>query len=194
MSMIVVKDWVMASDTQMLVACGTSAEYREIEKKIHLDIENQFVLGIVGSSVDRVCLALIQNMLRVRLTAFYLGYDACNPLEFTDEETMLLTGYATDNNRLIYLATAEHVWFIKWIKDEEQLEIRLEQPGEFFCMGSELRFANIYHKAGLSAPEIIERISVLSPTCGGESTVINLKKLAKFPRTTAKKSTRRSTK
>ncbi|MNS01236.1 hypothetical protein D3C72_325130 [compost metagenome] len=71
---------------------------------------------------------------------------------------------------------------MKWMKDEETLEIRLENSGEFFCMGSELRFANIYHKAGFGAVEIIDRISNLSPTCGGETVSVNLKKLAKFPR------------
>lgn len=182
MSMIVVKDGVIASDTQMLVNCGTRTEYAEIEEKLHLDENNQFVLGIIGSSVHSIDLALIKNMIRVRLTHFYLGYDRANPLEFSDEETMLLTGYATDNSRIIYLATAEHVWFIKWIKDDEKLAVEEKRISDYNSAGSEVVFANVYHAAGFDAATIIERIARITNTCGGGVHSIDLRKLKKFPR------------
>lgn len=183
MSMVVIKDGVIAADKQMLVNCGTRVEYREIGDKLHIEDEKRFVIGVVGSDPHKTDVALIKTLLTARLTAFYLGYDEGNPLEFTDEEAMILTGYAVGNARRLYLVTAENCWFISWDKDEKELNVRAEDINRFHCTGSEINFANTYHKAGLGAVEIINRLGKQTATCGMGCDFYNLADLKKFPRT-----------
>lgn len=190
MSMVVIKDGVIAADKQMLVNCGTRIEYREPGTKLFKDSAGRFVIGAVGSDMHKIDLALIQTLLNVRLAAFYLNYDDANPLEFTDEEAMILTGYANGLDRRFYVATAEHAWFIMWKKDEKHLEVKPESITVFNGTGSELVIANVFHKAGCSAVEIIQRIGRLTGTCGFGHDSFHLNRLKKFDRSVPTKKTR----
>lgn len=182
MSMVVIKDGVIAADKQMLVNCGTRAEYRELGLKLHIEDEKRYVIGVVGSDLHKTDMALIKTLLTARLTAFYLSYDEGNPLEFTDEEAMILTGYAAGNTRRLYICTAEHVWFVLYDKEDKELTVRPEDITQYLCMGSEVNFANTYHKAGLGAIEIINRLNKATATCGMGCDFYNLLELKKFPR------------
>ncbi|MCO6704772.1 hypothetical protein [Streptomyces sp. CHB9.2] len=183
MSMVVIKDGIIAADKQMLVNCGTRIEYREVGNKLFIEDEKRFVVGVVGADPHRADMGLIKTLLTTRLTAFYLSYDEGNPLEFTDEEAMILTGYAAGISRRLYVATAEHCWFISWRTEEKDLEVRAEDIHRFNATGSEINFANAYHKAGLGAIEIIHRISKATATCGLGCDFYDLTTLKKFPRT-----------
>jgi hypothetical protein len=182
MSMVVIKDGVIAADKQMLVNCGTRVEYREPGLKLHIEDEKRFVIGIVGSDPLPVDVALIRTLLTARLTAFYLSYDEGNPLEFTDEEAMVLTGYAVGNARRLYVCTAENLWFICYDEDKKELTVRAEDITRFHCTGSEINFANTYHKAGLGAVDMINRLNKQTATCGMGCDYYVLSDLKKFPR------------
>lgn len=183
MSMVVIKDGVIAADKQMLVNCGTRIEFRERGSKLFIEDEKRFVVGVVGADPHRADMALIMTLLTNRLTAFYLSYDEGNPLEFSEEEGMILTGYAAGVARRMYVATAEHSWFIAWRTEEKDLEVRAEDIHRFSATGSEINYANVYHKAGLGAIEIVNRLGKATATCGLGCDFYDLTTLKKFPRT-----------
>jgi hypothetical protein len=181
--MAVVLNGVLATDSQMLNRLRERDEYLSVGKKLFVSPDKRAVIAVVGSEWDSIELALVWTIIQARLTAFYLSYDAGNPLEFSDEERALLSGASSKGKvvRRFFLATRTHLWEVIHDNDDGA-RINALDPKGYHSHGSECNMANVFYKAGFNAPEIIRRIARLSNTCGGEPQVFVAKDLEEYPR------------
>jgi hypothetical protein len=184
MSQAVLLNGILATDSQMLMNINARDEYIAFGQKLFVSPCKRAALGIVGGEFNSTEMALVWGFIVPRLAAFYLSYDAGNPLEFSEEERGLLCGMSAKGIKVIrrmFLVTQEHAWVIERDVDEGAVVSSID-PTQYWTEGSEGNFANVFYKAGFDAPEIIRRISLLANTCGGPVQALSMSTLDTFPR------------
>lgn len=185
MSMAILLNGTLATDSQMLMNISARDEYIAEGQKLFISPCKRAALAIVGGEFDSVEQTLVWTFITARLAAFYLSYDAANPLEFSDEERALLGGTSARGSgklsRRMFLVTRDHAWAIARDLDEGAIISDID-PSKYWTEGSEGNFANVYWKAGFDACEIIRRISHMTNTCGGDVQSVKMSDLEPYPR------------
>lgn len=192
MSMAVLLNGILATDSQMLNRIRERDEYISFGKKLFISPDKRAAIAVVGSEWDSIELALVWTFVQARLANFYLSYDEGQPLEFSDDERKLLTGASSEEKvfRRFFLITRTHAWSMKFSSELGGVLSVLEPLG-YYAHGSECSSANIYYKAGFEAPEIISRISAITNTCGGDVQMVKAKDLEEYARTIPPKPARK---
>jgi len=188
MSMAVLLNGILATDSQMLNRIRERDEYISFGKKLFISPDNRAAIAVVGSEWDSIELALVWTFVQARLADFYLSYEQGQPLEFSDDERKLLTGASSRDKvfRRFFLITRTHAWSMKFDSDEGGILTVLDPLG-YYAHGSECSSANIYYKAGFAAPEIISRICRITNTCGGDVQMVKAADLEEYARTIPEK-------
>lgn len=191
MSMAILLNGTLATDSQMLLNINERDEYIDFGKKLFISPCKRAAIAVVGSEWDAIELALVWTFVVGRLTAFYLSYDAGNPLEFSDDELALLGGTSSMQDyvsRRFFLVTNEHAWAVKRDSDKGAIVSPIDPTG-WWSQGSESNISNVFYKAGFDAEEIIRRVARLANTCGGEVQSLRMAELKPFDREVPKKRT-----
>lgn len=185
MSMAVLLNGTLATDSQMLHNIGSPQEYTSQGQKLFVSPCKRAAFALVGAELDSVELSLLWAFLIPRLAAFYLSYDEGNPLELSADEGGLLSGVSakgSDVYRRMFLVTQTNVWAIQRNYDAGGTSVKSIDPSKYWSEGSECNMANVYYKVGFDAVEIIRRLARITNTCGGEVQSVNLKDLTAFDR------------
>lgn len=188
MSMAVLLNGILATDSQMLNRLRERDEYISFGKKLFISPDNRAAIAVVGSEWDSIELALVWTFVQARLADFYLSYEEGQPLEFSDDERKLLTGASSRDKvfRRFFLITRTHAWSMKFDSEEGGI-LTVIDPAGYYAHGSECSLSNVYYKAGFDAPEIIRRICHITNTCGGDVQLVKAKDLEEYARSVGEK-------
>jgi hypothetical protein len=166
MSVVVVTNRVIASDSRLLIRVPGGSDFFASMKKIFTNKERTIAIGCTGTGCSEDDLKTTFALLKEKLKAHE---KSAASLVLTDEEFNLLTD---DDNRHLIILTRRDAYIINAGRQSKKA-IVVSDRNIPYAIGTGCNFALIAMQKGMTAPDAVTFTKRFNYTCAGEIQMVS---------------------